>query len=997
MHLKSADARSSVSDRGTASKGTAASQNAGSAKQTALFLLFASFIFLVLYRRFLFGSAVYLYSDIGSDSVASSYPILVMLSRLFQAGDFSFYTLSSGLGADTTATFLQYVNPLKAFLLLFNRDTMPVGLLLQLYLGTLLTAWAAWRYLLLITRHSFASMAGGLLFAYSSYAVLWSQNLTYGICAAMFALTMLALEAFLRSRTLLRFLALTGVLALYLFTNYFFSYMTAVFVIAYIPLRAVFLRGTSHENGFLKGFLLTGLSALCAAVMSAAAVAAITGTFLGSVRTGDASRSLSSLLKRGIDPRMAAAWIGRLFSENMLGIGDEYRGPDNYYEIAALSIGALFFFAFFYMLFQKKLRAKLLIVSALVFFALSVPVLRYLLNINWLVMRFSFWISLLMCIAAALFLKEVMTDFDPGALLWSVICTLITSGVLIGILRFLSGRLEIGLSLRTVLFCGVFLAAYAAALLVIRKKLLPAKMVPCLLFLLIFAEIVIVHHDTLYLRLYITKEQFGNSVYSPVTDEAIRDLEKSDRDVYRVASTEDPFYANEGLVDGFNATTLYNNTNPAALRTLALAYGTNEVSTPYFLSGYPEYYQFTSLAGRYLIRTETAGAPVTEPALFDRIAAYPTADPAKEKVVYKNRNALPFGYLLTNEISEKEFMDSGLVTRMELLTDSWFETGSSEAADAEANAQADAEADTEANAEANAEADTEANTEADAEANTEADAEAEAADADRDRDAKAEAGSESHADAASADTVADLTKSARWVNPHNLIMEETRSGIRFTADGDDPYIFVFLDTSKETADTSNYIHMKVRAKNKNTMQNITLYYLGSEDSDPTEEWINTIFYNKYYPESLTLLPDGIAGFRFDIDDDIESVTLSELELVTCSDPYGHFDEPKSTDIRNISFRHDLYEADVTSEQQDSVLCVPLLYGKGWSAEVNGAPAEVMNINGGLCGIRLKAGGSHVEIRYSVPHFKAALIVTLAACAVYLAAHVFALTRSRKHR
>ena len=58
-------------------------------------------------------------------------------------------------------------------------------------------------------------------------------------------------------------------------------------------------------------------------------------------------------------------------------------------------------------------------------------------------------------------------------------------------------------------------------------------------------------------------------------------------------------------------------------------------------------------------------------------------------MVYKNRNALPFGYLLTNEISEKEFMDSGLVTRMELLTDSWFETGSTEAADAEANAEAE--------------------------------------------------------------------------------------------------------------------------------------------------------------------------------------------------------------------------------------------------------------------------------------------------------------------
>ena len=106
----------------------------GALRDTVLFLIFASLVFLVLYRRFIFGNAVYLYTDIGSDSTASSYTILVMLSRLFQEGNFSFYTLSSGLGSDTTATFLQYINPLKAFLLLFNRSTMPQGILLQLYL-----------------------------------------------------------------------------------------------------------------------------------------------------------------------------------------------------------------------------------------------------------------------------------------------------------------------------------------------------------------------------------------------------------------------------------------------------------------------------------------------------------------------------------------------------------------------------------------------------------------------------------------------------------------------------------------------------------------------------------------------------------------------------------------------------------------------------------------------------------------------------------------------
>ena len=897
------------------------------AKYTVSLLALTTAVFLVLMRRFLFGNAVYLYTDIGSDSVASSYPILVMLSRLFQSGDFSFYTLSSGLGADTTATFLQYVNPLKALLLFFNRSTMPAGLLLQLYLGTLVTAWASFRFFLLYTEHGIASVAGGLLFAFSGYSVLWSQNLSYGVCVSMFALTMLAVEAFARKRTPARFLALTGVLALYLFTNYFFTYMTALFVIAYLPLRALFLR--ERLPAFLKQYFGTALAALLSLILSAVCVVSVSVTFLGSVRTSDASRPLLTFLKKGIDPRMVYACAARLFSENMTGIGDLYTGPDNYYEIAVLSVSALFFFAFFYLLYRRQSRKAVLTGALLCLAALFLPVLRYILNLNWLVMRFSFWISFLMCLAAVYFIRELLTDADARALAFSVIAgTACTALIFFGLFR-LAGRYEFTLSMRTVRFFALFFAA--AALFLILFRFLPKRVGGLLLIAFIAAEILVMRHDTLYLRLYLTKEQFGNSAYSEDTDKAVQDLIKEDPELYRIASTESYAYANEGLVDGFNGTTLYNNTNPASLRSIAQAHGTNEVSTPYFMSGYPEYGQFTLLGGRYLIRREKPDASFTEEALFEKIASYPSKDGTAVTNVYRNKNALPFGYLLKDEISEDDYLAADLPDRMQYLTQAWYLTGTA---------------------------------------------------------APAAAGTASAQEilGENADTRRDLLSTALWTNPHNLKMEKTKSGVRFTATGEDPYIYVYLNTPPESKDTSNYLHMTVHTK-KNVMRTIALYYLPDAETDAHPDFVGTIAYNKYYPESLTLLPDGIAGFRFDIDEDAKSVTLSALELVTCSDPLAHFEKLKASPVEEISFKDDTYTAVVSSDQDEALLLVPFLYLSGWEAEVNGEAADVLNVCGGFTGVEVGRGTSRVTLRYSIPHFRAGLIITLAAACAYLLAWI----------
>ena len=154
-------------------------------KHTRTTLLAATAVlYLILYGRFLFGDAVYMYSDVGSDSLSSSYPIIVMLSRLFGTRTFNYYTLWDGLGADTTSTFLQYLNPLKFLILLFGRDNFPIGILLVVFLTHMLTALFAFGFFRRLTKNDYAALLPSLAWPGLSRPT-WSSGdrITATVCA----------------------------------------------------------------------------------------------------------------------------------------------------------------------------------------------------------------------------------------------------------------------------------------------------------------------------------------------------------------------------------------------------------------------------------------------------------------------------------------------------------------------------------------------------------------------------------------------------------------------------------------------------------------------------------------------------------------------------------------------------------------------------------------------------------------------------------------------
>ncbi|MCM1166076.1 MAG: YfhO family protein [Lachnospiraceae bacterium] len=67
----------------------------------------------------------------------------------------------------------------------------------------------------------------------------------------------------------------------------------------------------------------------------------------------------------------------------------------------------------------------------------------------------------------------------------------------------------------------------------------------------------------------------------------------------------------------------------------------------------------------------------------------------------------------------------------------------------------------------------------------------------------------------------------------------------------------------------------------------------------------------------------------------------------------------------------------SSYDSEKLVVFSVPWCKGWSATVNGSPAEIDKINGGLCGIRVPAGVCEISFTYETPGLKYGVIATAA--------------------
>ena len=919
-------------------------------------LILTNLVFLILYRHFIFHNAVYMYSDGGSDSLSSSYPIIAMLSQLFEDGTFSHFTLWDGLGLDTTSIFLQYLNPLKALLLLFGRDGFPLGIMIFVFLVTNLTSLLGYGFFKRILGDGRAAVFAALAWAFSSYITIWGQNYSFSMNLLLFTLCMFVLETWLQRHSLPAFIALIASLALFLFSNYYFLFMTGIFMAGYTVLRTILLQrqGANVPPTFtftregkavppepkaksfpgillriIKEEIFLALSALAALAAAAPAVVAIYYSLFGSART-KGSLALSQIF-RVYEPKYFLTFVSRFFSADLLGTDRQFTGPVNYFEIAFLSSSLLFFFALLYLIAQKKTRILTIILTALGVLMLATPVASYVLTQAIVSQRYSFLLIFGECAAIGFFARDLFSGPNRKALAVSAIGTLILAGFSLGLVYFLGGAFDINLNLKVLKYVILFLAVYEAVILLLFRDALRRIFAPALA-LILSAELILLLAPSLYDREYLTKETFATSFFNDGTRGAVAEIQRDDPGLYRIETTTEYNYANEGQVDKFNSVHGYYNTNPQSVLTLTNVFGATQLSTSFLLLGHQHYYLYTLLSGKYKV-VEKEQTPILN--AIDKDLYEPLRD-SYDCITFKNKNALPFGYVYDTAYDGKTLYWTPAKDRLRLLANGYYMTSWAEPPGPVTDTE---------------------------------------------------------------EVLGQLSQGeSRELFPalyhsNDCTYEiDSKGRLVIHPTGPDPYLMFNVEDLDE--DGSHFLTVSAEFDTVNSYD-LEYFVMTKTNPVPPDCQNSTFTLNTSTGSAAFLIPDDALAVRIDANTE-KDVIISELSLETLPAISDDFAALKKTKISEISLTNDTYRCHVVGNTDHSMLCVPVLFTGRWSATVNGKDAQVLNINGGLCGIPIGEGENDVVMTYSLPFFGLSVAVALITAAVLLGLLIFwAVRRKRK--
>lgn len=958
---------------------TGAGKNTGLKNHLPLLSLFilTNLIFCLLYWKFISGSAVYMYADIGNDSLSSSYPLLTLLSRLFHNGGFTSYTLTDGLGSDITSLYLQYLNPVKLLMLLFPAEYLPQAILLSTLIQVNLLSLFGWIFFRSLLGKSssgeassvFIPVIPSLAWSFSAYVVLWGQNYSFLTCILMFTMTMALIELYLADSRRSRYLWFIPMVGLFLISNYYFLFMTAEFAFVYVILRALFSRFPVKKLlRKIGGLLLMGILGILTGFIS---LLPIINNFLASNRLSrladtSARSEGSGALTYGI--KTLLTFLGRLFSVNTFGPGSGYTGFGNYYEAAILSVSALFFFGLIYLILKKASRLKTLFLVLVSVLLLLFPKASSLLNMNESAQRWSFMLCFAQCMAVGFFLRCLFREKDEKLLFRTLIVSPLLTGICL-LMIFLGRKAGLySISKKPLFFFLVFFMLYEILffLCFLRQKrekeagssenprvlshclrLMGKQPIMLLLMLVLAAELVIADYPTVNDRMYLSKEAFYDSYYNDGSYETAAAIQAGDEELYRmtndrqtdpalygVTATADKMFANEGMVNDYNGLSVYTSTLSSTLTSYADAYLSEQGSSNFFIIDKSDYYLFTLLGGRYVFGTDyDLSLKTVDPDLYEETLS------SSGQVVFKNKNALPFGYLYTAKIDTDDYLNLNALSRMRLVTRGFYLT----------------------------------------------------------EDLKGNSPSDSQLSSGEYETVSSASLSGTVYQLSDLItsandceVSSDGSSLTITPTGADPYL-VFQAPLCEDGETLT-LDLSVMGDNPHAVQ---LFTATAAYPAFSSELCRDYTFTADKNELIMTMADDMTVFRLDTIPG-ETVTFDTASLTAVSTGED-FSALAASEVSDITFESQGTQAVYTSQVQtgeNAMLCVPLIYSSNWTAYVDGEKTEVQNINGGLTGVALSKGSHSVRLVYEVPHFKAAVLVSLTALLLFAVVYVLGIRKDK---
>lgn len=490
-------------------------------------------ISLIVFKDFIVSKKLYLFTDIGSDSINSYWPTYTLISDYLGNGTFPGWSFQTGMGQNIFPQ--NFGDPFRYIYYLSDRETIPYLIFYVELVKIFIAAGLFYSFLRILNLSTVSSVFGALVYGFSGYMIVGGGWYIFSTEVVYVALLLYSFERFYQKGSWVLFAVSVALIAAY---NPFNLYLQCLLIFVYSAVR-IFNQPDLKIKQFL---LMEGKLILMGTIglgISAFFFIPAADLFLQSPRVGGESglfSSLSSVSKFSVsDAGQLRTALARLFSTDLLGNGSDFKGWNNYLEAPVFycSILALLLFPQLFLNISKKRKVSYGLLFAVALIMILIPYFRYMF---WLFTgnyyrTFSLFVTLLL-----IFFSVRSLDYLIRQQKLNIWLLLLTSLLLLSVLYLIPVRINqvtvvdsgirSNIKILIILYAGILILAYF-------KRTRYTGII--LLVVMLTIELVYMTSGSVNNRKVLTSEKLKEkSGYNDFTNNAIELLKSKDSSFYRV-------------------------------------------------------------------------------------------------------------------------------------------------------------------------------------------------------------------------------------------------------------------------------------------------------------------------------------------------------------------------------------------------------------------------------------------------------------------------------
>ncbi|MBN1363763.1 MAG: YfhO family protein [Syntrophaceae bacterium] len=528
-----------------------------------LFSLIALIIFFI-FNDFIILKKLYLFKDFSSDSINFNYPLYYSLADYITKEGFPKWSFNQGMGQNIFP--VNYIDPFLLFIILMGKNYVYYTIFYAEILKILCAGFFFYLFLKKVISSGYAAVMGGVLYSFSGFIILGGQWSLFSTQAVYVALLLYSFEKLYQNDNWILFPISVFLIGSYQPLDLFFI---GSFLIIYIIFRLcednvkdrrkipelftkIILLGITGV-ALSSFFLVNGLQIMMESPRGSGALSYSHALF---------STPIFGLESFGQNHYLTA--LMRFFSNDIMGIGNNFRGWNSYLEAPLFYCGLISLILLPHFINLSDKRKKTVYFLFLIIFILPVifPFFRY-----------SFWLftgdyyrifSLFVAVVVVLISLKSIDEIDSK----SKVDIKITLGTLLVLIIFLYYPYKdsqiIDKNIRDMV--AIFLIIYSVLIYLIQFRYVK-NIVKIMLLTVIIAELICFHYAAVNKRPVILGKEISRKVgYNDYTVDAVAFIKSNDKTFFRINKD---YYSggamnkgqNDAKVQNFYGTSSYHNFN----------------------------------------------------------------------------------------------------------------------------------------------------------------------------------------------------------------------------------------------------------------------------------------------------------------------------------------------------------------------------------------------------------------------------------------------------